>query len=53
VNKAKTSSLIVVREQTSFIITTKGPVTISLKNNTDIAKVKRRGTEINANNVIA
>jgi hypothetical protein len=52
-NKARTSSPIAVREQTSFIITTKRPVTISLKDNTNIARVKRQGTKINANNIIA
>jgi hypothetical protein len=41
-----------VREQTSFIITAEGLVTISLKSNTDMAGVKRQGTEIDANNVI-
>jgi hypothetical protein len=42
-----------VREQTGFIITIKRPVTIDLKDNTDIARVKRQGTEIDVNNVIA
>jgi hypothetical protein len=39
-SRAGTSSLIIIKEQTSFIITTKRPVTIGLKDNTDIAKVK-------------
>jgi hypothetical protein len=42
-----------VREQTSFIITAKRLVTIGFKGNTDMARVKRQGTEIDANNVIA
>jgi hypothetical protein len=40
-SRAKTSSLIAVKEQTGFIITIKRLVIISLKNNTDIAKIKR------------
>jgi hypothetical protein len=52
-SKARTSSLIAVKEQTSFIITAERPVTISLKSNADMARVKRQGTEIDANNVIA
>jgi hypothetical protein len=52
-SRAETSSLIAIREQTSFIITAERPVTIGLKGNADIARVKRQRTEINANNVIA
>jgi hypothetical protein len=52
-SRAGTSSLIAVRERTSFTITTEGPVTIGLEDNADMARVKRQGTEIDANNVIA
>jgi hypothetical protein len=52
-SKAGTSSLIAIKEQTSFIITAEKLVTISLKSNTDIARVKRQKTKIDANNVIA
>jgi hypothetical protein len=51
-SRAGTSSLMAVREQTSFIITAERLVTVGLKGNADIARVKRQGTEINANNVI-
>jgi hypothetical protein len=53
VSRARTSSPIAVKERTGFIITIERLVTISLKGNTDIARVKRQGTEINANNIIA
>jgi hypothetical protein len=52
-SRAGTSSPIAVKEQTSFTITTEGPVTIDLKDNTDIVKVERPGREIDVNNVIA
>jgi hypothetical protein len=52
-SKAGTSSPITVKEQTSFTITIKRLITIGLKSNADIAKVKRQRTEIDANNVIA
>jgi hypothetical protein len=53
VSRAGTSSPMAIREQTGFIITTERPVTIGLKSNTDMARVKRQGTEIDINNVIA
>jgi hypothetical protein len=52
-SRARTSSLIAVRERTGFTIITEKLVTISLKDNTNIAEVKRQGIRINANNVIA
>jgi hypothetical protein len=41
-----------VRERTGFIITIERPVTVGLKGNTDMAKIKRWRTEIDTNNVI-
>jgi hypothetical protein len=40
VSKARTSSFIAVKKRTSLTITAKRPVTISLKGNTNIAKIK-------------
>jgi hypothetical protein len=52
VSRARTSSLIAVREQTGFIITAERLVIIGLKGNADMAGIERRETKIDANNVI-